>query len=270
MTWPVPTARKPTAPKLQWGNQRETHIHNGIDIPAREGAPVLATRAGTVTHASSSYAPGFSGYGAHVVVRAAAAAEWDLYAHLQRVQVAPGERIARGQQIGTVGRTGFTAEDPTKLIAGAHLHFERSPRAYPQRSDQPRLDPLPVLEAPMRSLADLSALFVALRNAAVGRDGKPRPGVSAATAAHVVDLAEQFRVWADTQAGVFPNQEWESWERRYVAAKAMLGAAGAPLEHIDPDRPNILERAVGAAGLAAGVVLALLLANTVSKGGRNG
>ena len=39
-----------------------------------------------------------------------------LYAHLQYLFVHAGQRVAAGQQLGTVGQTGH--------VTGAHLHFE--------------------------------------------------------------------------------------------------------------------------------------------------
>jgi murein DD-endopeptidase MepM/ murein hydrolase activator NlpD len=42
---------------------------------------------------------------------------WETrYAHLRRVKVEPGDRISRGAEIGTVGRTGNATGD--------HLHYE--------------------------------------------------------------------------------------------------------------------------------------------------
>lgn len=39
-----------------------------------------------------------------------------VYAHQAAVDVRPGDRVARGQRIGTVGRSGYAT--------GNHLHFE--------------------------------------------------------------------------------------------------------------------------------------------------
>ena len=81
------------------------------------------------------------------MIRAGARGPWFLYAHLDRAQVVPGQRIGAGAQIGTVGRTCFRRDDPSALCSGSHLHFEVSPRAYPQDSEAPRLDPVAYLEA---------------------------------------------------------------------------------------------------------------------------
>jgi Peptidase family M23 len=276
VTWPVPGARVPSSSKLQWGNQRSpTHTHNGLDIPAPEGTPVVAARAGRVEQASAQWQQGFSGYGGHVVI--ASGPERDLYAHLAAVAVAPGQVVQAGERIGSVGRTAFTAADRTALLkSGPHLHFERSPRAYPQASELPRLDPLPILGGPMRSLADLSALFVGLRAAVVDRAGKVRPGVAPAHAAIALKLADEFRVWADQTApglppwekpSVFRDREYARWETAYMQMRKDLGAAGAPLAEVDPSDPlgfggalgSTLERAVGGLAVGAGLVLGLML-----------
>lgn len=145
---PAPTSPLPPFPRsgiLSFEYQRTpTHRHQGIDLPAPEGTSLYATEAGTVTHAAAQLAPGFSGYGGHVVVHDGQ--RWQLYGHLARVDVAPGEHVKRGQLIGTVGRTCYTREDPTKLCERPHLHFEVSPRAYPQDSEAKRIDPVAWLE----------------------------------------------------------------------------------------------------------------------------
>lgn len=123
-----------------------THRHQGIDLPAPEGTPVYSPSAGVVQQASEALTPGFSGYGGHVVVRVGEQyGGWLLFAHLSGVDVAPGQTIARGQEIGRVGRTCYTREDPTKLCGGSHLHFEVALRAYPMDSEAERFNPIDYL-----------------------------------------------------------------------------------------------------------------------------
>lgn len=148
----------------------DTHKHRGIDIAAPEGTPLYAVADGIIERASGAFAPGFSGYGAHVVIRHEHACgsnlpAWTLYSHMQDVAVHPLQHVSRGQFIGTVGRTKFTRENPTALFneSGAHLHFEVSPSRYPQDSEAPRLDPVvwlksrgahPLVSAPVQYDAD--------------------------------------------------------------------------------------------------------------------
>lgn len=143
----------PTEGNRAFGVQRSAeHTHQGIDMVARKGTPVRAVRGGIVTHASNGLAQGFSGYGRHVVIRVGSKGPWLLYAHLDHASVRPGDTVAQGQQIGTVGNTCFNREDPSHLCggkagAGYHLHFEVSPRRYPQPSEAPRLDPVAFLSS---------------------------------------------------------------------------------------------------------------------------
>lgn len=120
--------------------------HNGIDLPGYEGAPVYAAAAGTVRHAVTTYAPGFSGYGQTVTVDHGDGTH-ALYGHLSRVLVTVGQRVTSGELLGAVGRTAYTAENPSALTAGPHLHFEAAPAAYPMAATAPRLDPVPWLLA---------------------------------------------------------------------------------------------------------------------------
>lgn len=141
---PVPGARMPPAGAVtSFGYQRSgTHQHQGIDIAAPVGTPVLSASEGVVVHAATKLSQGYSGYGRVVVVQASDEGPWFLYAHLDQVDVGAGSIVQVGQQLGTVGRTCYSRKDPEKLCGGgAHLHFEVSPRPYPQDSEARRLDP---------------------------------------------------------------------------------------------------------------------------------
>lgn len=143
-----------------------THWHRGIDLAAREGAPVYAPAGGTVVEAyatnedGGTYHPGFGGYGNVVVLQVDK--EFLLFAHLQRVAVIPGVVVSPGDQIATVGTTAGSKDNPDKRV-GPHLHFEVSPRTYPQQSEADRLDPVawlregrlhPLTRAPVASEAE--------------------------------------------------------------------------------------------------------------------
>lgn len=69
-----------------------------------------------------------------------------LYAHLQRRDVQKGDQVTAGTQLGTVGRTAGTREDPSRVFtrSGAHLHFEFLDRWPPAGRDLNRLDPGPI------------------------------------------------------------------------------------------------------------------------------
>ena len=120
----------------RFGAQRNGHIHQGQDILAAEGTPVVAPRAGTVTWRAYQA----SGAGYYVVLHDDAAARDYVFMHLKKdsITVSRGDHVAAGHQIGAVGHTG-TASAP-------HLHFELWLGGWYAKGGGP-VDPLPQLQA---------------------------------------------------------------------------------------------------------------------------
>lgn len=87
------------------------HFHDGIDIPARTGTPIQASRNGRIVE--SAYKPK-AGWG-HVVVIEHPDGWRTRYAHLHERFAKVGESVEHGDVIGTVGSTGRST--------GPHLHF---------------------------------------------------------------------------------------------------------------------------------------------------
>ena len=85
-------------------------MHSGIDFRAGYGHPIRATGAGRVVKAGPN-----GGYGRFVEIDHGNGVT-TRYAHMQRIKVRPGQRVAAGQTIGTVGSTGRST--------GPHLHYE--------------------------------------------------------------------------------------------------------------------------------------------------
>lgn len=87
-------------------------LHNdGINIAARAGAPVIAAENGVVVYAGSE----LKGFGNLLLVRHADG--WmTAYAHLDKSLVKKGQKVTKGQAIGTVGTTGGVSQP--------QLHFE--------------------------------------------------------------------------------------------------------------------------------------------------
>ena len=85
-------------------------FHRGADLAAAEGTPVYAAAAGTVRWSGVG-----DSYGNYLRILHAGGDE-TLYAHMQYLFVHPGQQVAQGQVIGTVGQTGD--------VTGPHLHFE--------------------------------------------------------------------------------------------------------------------------------------------------
>ncbi len=100
------------------------HTHQGIDIAAPFGTPILAAAAGI---ASSNCGWG-GGYGNNVVL-VHPGGFTTLYGHLSSIDPrlgcgASGVIVGRGQQIGLEGSTGYST--------GPHLHFEIRYNGVPQ------------------------------------------------------------------------------------------------------------------------------------------
>lgn len=151
---PIRKGKLPTAGILSYLYQRSpTHKHRGIDLPAPKGTPVYAARAGRVEHANDRWRSGFSGYGRNVVI-AHPDGTFSFYAHLEGVLVTPGQAVAEGQPVGTVGNSVFTREDRTRESGGPHLHFEASATPYPKGSEDDRLDPIAWLREASEAVAE--------------------------------------------------------------------------------------------------------------------
>ncbi|MCS6958562.1 MAG: M23 family metallopeptidase [Pseudanabaenaceae cyanobacterium SKYGB_i_bin29] len=89
----------------------EERFHQGTDIAAPAGTPVLAAWEGTV-----EIAGWLGGLGFAVVIAHDNGNRETRYGHLSHILVEPGQTVSQGQPIGLVGSTG--------LSTGPHLHFE--------------------------------------------------------------------------------------------------------------------------------------------------
>lgn len=85
-------------------------VNNGVDIRAPRGTPVRAVESGEVVYADFN-----GGYGLMVILDHDGG-DYSLYAHLDRAAASIGERVSKGQTIGTVGESGS--------LVGPKLHFE--------------------------------------------------------------------------------------------------------------------------------------------------
>jgi murein DD-endopeptidase MepM/ murein hydrolase activator NlpD len=117
----------------RFGAPRSGHTHQGQDVMAACGLPLVAARGGTVQ---------YSGYevnaGNYIVIDGRGTPNDFMYAHLAEPSpLHTGETVRTGQPIGVVGDTG----DAT----GCHLHFEMwgPPGWYEGGSP---FDPLPYLQ----------------------------------------------------------------------------------------------------------------------------
>jgi murein DD-endopeptidase MepM/ murein hydrolase activator NlpD len=121
-------------PDARFGAPRVGHIHQGQDVIAAAGTPIVAPRGGVIQVVA--YQAGGAGY--YVVLRGADEDRNYVLMHLAAgsTRVRVGQRVRTGQRIGDVGATGNAS--------GPHLHFEVWVGGW--FSGGHPIDPLPLLE----------------------------------------------------------------------------------------------------------------------------
>ena len=102
--------------------------HDGIDLAAASGTPILAAASGTVTRAGKN-----GGYGNYVSIDHGGGV-MTFYGHCREIYVKKGQSVTGGQKIAAVGTTGSST--------GNHLHFgvhvngaSKNPQNYVSPSD---------------------------------------------------------------------------------------------------------------------------------------
>jgi murein DD-endopeptidase MepM/ murein hydrolase activator NlpD len=118
--WPLPKA---TAQRLSSGYGMRNDpfdggrdFHEGIDIAAASGTPVMASAAGVVSKVSSQ-----GPSGKRVSIEHADGSE-STYIHLSKQNVREGQNVRQGQVIGAVGSTGRST--------GPHLDYRLKKRGH--------------------------------------------------------------------------------------------------------------------------------------------
>ncbi len=93
-------------------NEQPRKPHSGIDIAAPQGTPLKAPANGEVITTGDYFFNGntvFIDHGQGLVT---------MFCHMERIDVTPGQRVERGERIGTIGMTG--------RVTGPHLHWSVS------------------------------------------------------------------------------------------------------------------------------------------------
>ena len=86
-------------------------LHTGIDLANIKGTDITPFMEGTVTYAAETKI----GFGKHIIIDHGDNLT-SIYAHLDKIMVYKGQRVAIDQVIGKMGSTGWST--------GPHLHFQ--------------------------------------------------------------------------------------------------------------------------------------------------
>lgn len=97
---------------------RVKKFHAGIDFAASRGTSIQATGDGTIAKIERAK----RGYGTSIIINHGYGYQ-TLYAHMNSVDVRVGQKVKKGQKIGTVGETG--------LATAPHCHYELHYRGKP-------------------------------------------------------------------------------------------------------------------------------------------
>lgn len=106
---PIPSGASVTN-EFGWAGAWDGEYHNGIDLGASEGTPIVAATAGTVSYVGDYGSGGKAvkiNHGNGIVT---------IYMHMSSQAASMGQQVSAGDVIGYVGSTGYST--------GPHLHFQ--------------------------------------------------------------------------------------------------------------------------------------------------
>jgi murein DD-endopeptidase MepM/ murein hydrolase activator NlpD len=128
---PAATHAAPVKPAPLVGASRSGHVHEGQDVLAPAGTPLVAVRDGIVLETGDD-----GGRGNFISFYSPEANETYVYMHMAEPSlVRAGKRVSAGERVGSVGCTGS--------CFGDHLHFEER---RGRGTQAPPVNPLPLLE----------------------------------------------------------------------------------------------------------------------------
>ncbi|MFE5771216.1 M23 family metallopeptidase [Streptomyces sp. NPDC056485] len=115
IAWQKPVGSYTLSATFGKGGTMWSHKHSGQDFACPVGTPVKAASAGTIVKAGPNGGGDGPAYGNAIVIKHANNT-YSQYAHLSKIKVRIGQKVAKGSQIALSGNTGNSS--------GPHLHFE--------------------------------------------------------------------------------------------------------------------------------------------------
>jgi murein DD-endopeptidase MepM/ murein hydrolase activator NlpD len=106
---PVAAKSTPSFGESRILNEEKSSLHRGTDFPVNEGTPVEASNSGTVVLAKELF------YEGNCIIIDHGQKFFTIYMHLSKINVAAGDKVAKGAHIGLSGATG--------RVTGPHLHM---------------------------------------------------------------------------------------------------------------------------------------------------
>jgi murein DD-endopeptidase MepM/ murein hydrolase activator NlpD len=205
LAFPLPNANNRSIQSF-WGAARDggRRQHQGVDIFAPRGTPVLAVASGYISHV------GHSRLGGNVVwLRDSRFGQNIYYAHLDTQLVRDGQRVRPGDTLGTVGTTGNAKGGVP------HLHFGIYRRGYGA------IDPVNFIRIEDRTpppvRADTSLFGILARNALGSTDVRSAPSVKAPAVARL-ERGSPFSI--DGASGDWFRVRTETGVTGYIAGRA--------------------------------------------------
>jgi murein DD-endopeptidase MepM/ murein hydrolase activator NlpD len=135
-SWVFPVWGKKSNIGSFWGDARDggKRKHEGIDIFAKKGTPVVAVYDGVIISKSTTPLGGKNLWlqSLHKPLRA-------YYAHLDQQKVRAGQFVKKGQVIGTVGNTGNAKHTPSHLHFGIYKSFGGAVDPLPYVKNSPKI-----------------------------------------------------------------------------------------------------------------------------------
>ncbi|MBV8350100.1 MAG: M23 family metallopeptidase [Mycolicibacterium sp.] len=123
------------------------HFHDGVDLPANEGEPVMAAASGTVVFADVIPS------GAETIEIVHPGGYHTLYLHESQILVKAGDHVQKGQVIGLVGSTGNST--------GPHVHFSVEDPSGKAIDPTPFIGPLPPVDNFAPDMWPMAPVYVA-------------------------------------------------------------------------------------------------------------